>query len=366
MTELLPPRWRREAQRKITVKDVLLLLLGAITGFVGNALFSGDLTITVLLTVVAVLTVIACVSIDRFRFDAEVQLGDIKREIDDHHASLREKLAVDIRHVHAEVQFVEDTGVSTVEGAGHENDHRPAKPKAAYAAATDAVKHATRSIFVIGDYSPPPDEGLALDPNKPPAERSEYFAAIEDILREHSRSEDPAIPKLIYRRYIQRPLAVYDKACLRENSSSPGIVLKKEDMVGDEQAFDHCRRALRIKADAARAGSEKVSIEVRLIPFLPNCPSVLLIDGHLMQFTIPTRIDQPGNGYAALGLLGVLVIQDHAGGTMLCTPFAELFDGLRNLSVFVKGVDDAIAVDDSNRRQEVLGPLPLRSSGIAE
>jgi hypothetical protein len=342
VSEPSPSAWLRETRRKITSKDFLLLVLGLVGGYAGNALYSGEVTTTVLLLVVVGLTVVACVAIDRFRFEADNSLRasheeaaghlvELKRQIDDHHLRLREELDEHLDYVHAAVSFVQDTV--------RRNGNRANGVQPGYDAPRAAVRRATKSIFVIGDYSPPSDEGLGLDPKSPPEKRSEYLAAIETMLSERLESTDLTLPRLTYRRYIQRPLDIYNEVSRRENAAKPGILLRREDMVGDEQAFDHCARVLKVKADADRLHSDKISIEVRLIPFLPNCPSMLIVDGMEMQFTIPTRIDQPGGDYAALGLLGVLVMQDNAKGTRICSPFTDLFDRLRSFSVFVKGVD---------------------------
>lgn len=336
--------WLREAQRKIAPKDISLLVLGGIVGFIGNALFSGDLPTSVLLIVVVTLGLVSVVSIDRFRFDADQSLRgtheeardhllDLKRQIDDHHLELREELDTHLNYVHAAVAFVEDS-------AGRNGDRaRDGRP--GYDTAARAVRRATERIWVIGDYSPPAEEGAGLDPERPPARRSEYLSAIESMLIDRLNLGDPSLPRLTYRRYIQRPLDIFNEVRQREHASfQPGVWLRREDMVGDEQAFEHCARVLQVKATAARMQSDRVSIDIRLIPFLPNCPSVLLIDDDELQFTIPTRTDQPGSDFAALGLLGVLVMQDHANGTQICKPFSGLFDRLRNVSVFVKGTEN--------------------------
>lgn len=341
--------WVREIRRRFSALDVLILILGGVLGAGGNALFAKDLPIATGMLVVAALAVVSAVAIDRFRSDSEAalhstyldvkkQLGDLKSQIDDHHSELREQLDTHLDYVHATVSFVEN--VPSRNGA------RNTAKRAGYDVATAAVRRARRSILVIGDYSPPPEEGPGLGP-EPPVNRSQYLAAIEAMLEERLNSRDPSLPKLTYRRYIQRPLSIYNSAKARETAKQPGIILRNRDMVGDQQMFDHCCRVLRIKASADKSHDDKVSIDLRLIPFLPNCPSVLLVDNQEMQFTIPTRIDQPGDRYAELGLLGVLVMEDHARGAKVCDPFVTLFNRLRDFSVFVRDIEtDAVLIGE--------------------
>lgn len=147
---------------------------------------------------------------------------------------------------------------------------------------------------------------------------------------------------LEYRRFIQRPINIYNKIKQRETTGYPGIVLKPDDMIGDKQVLEHCIRVLDIAARAEAQRSDRIRVQIRVIPFLPNCPSVLLVDDRDVQFTIPTRIDSPGDRYARQGLLGVLVLEDKAGGSEVCYPFEELFATLAQFSATVTKIDDEI------------------------
>jgi hypothetical protein len=334
MTEEVSDTWLRRTRRLVTAKDWILLLVGAVLGFAGNALFAGDLPTLALMIVAGVLTVSSVIALDRFRYSADIetrsQLLMLKNKIDEHHDSLRRELEVHLDQVHSAAAFVPQ---------GRANGSVNGTNSAGYSIATDAVVSAKSRILVIGDYSPPRDQGTAFDPQRLPPKRGGYLEAIEHKLTERLQS-DESHSQLVYTRYIQRPLDIYNEIRARD-TATPGIVLRGNDMVGDEQAFEHCRRVLEIKA-AAKSHGDKVRIDLRIIPFLPNCPSVLLVDRHQLQFTIPTRINEPGDHYAALGLLGVLVLND-IRGEKICKHFDELFNHLVNFSVFVRGVEPAAA-----------------------
>jgi len=111
-------------------------------------------------------------------------------------------------------------------------------------------------------------------------------------------------------------------------------------MEGDTQAFDHCAKVLDIAAEAGKGRRKGIDIKIRLIPFLPNCPSILLVDNREMQFTIPTRIDQSNERYARQGLHGVLVMEDRQGGSQICEHFAKVFSQLQPRSLTVVKVDN--------------------------
>ncbi|WP_433298211.1 hypothetical protein ACQPZQ_20440 [Pseudonocardia sp. CA-142604] len=340
--------WLRETRQRITAKDIFLVVAGAAIGFGLDTLIDNDPSLGALMLAAAGLAVVSGISVARLRSEAATalhdaqeaaaqQLAEVKSEIDDHHAQLREELEAHLDYVHAAVFFVEEA----------RRNGRGRRGQLGYDTATAAVRQARNSIFVIGDYSPPPDEGPGFT-RQPPAKRSEYLSAIETILTDRLNAHDASLPRLVYRRYVQRPLDIYNGVKSRETASQQhGIILTRDDMAGDEQIFEHCQRILDIKASADRIRGAKVDIDLRLIPFLPNCPSLLLVDRREMQFTIPTRIDQPGDHYgAALGLHGVLVMHDHARGAKVCGHFEDLFMRLKDFSVFIKGVsaEDSMVV----------------------
>lgn len=305
--------------------DALTLLLGAALGFAGNAFFNGDVPTGTSLAILAILTLCAVVSISRFRADTEAKTVTMLRGL---HEELQEKLKKHLNQVHAAVSFVPDaSGTESV----------PTNSKPGYDAGTAAVHRAKTRIFVIGDYCPPAGEGAALD--KPPEHRSEYLRAIEQILSERLDDHSHPAPTLEYRRFIQRPINVYNEIKERETAGHPGIALKPGDMIGDRQVFEHCMRVLDIAARAEKQGNDRIRIQIKVIPFLPNCPSVLLVDDRDVQFTIPTRIDRPGDSFARQGLLGVLLLEDKAGGSEVCYPFEELFVKLAQFSAAVIKID---------------------------
>lgn len=324
--------------------DGLTLLLGAILGLAGSVLFSGDISTTSSLLVLAILTFCAAVGISRYRAETEAKAiailegfrGDAIDELRGTHEELQKKLKKHLNRVHASVSFVPDA--SGVSGA-------PASGKPGYDVGTATVRRAQKRIFVMGDYGPPPGEGAALD--EPPEHRSDYLRAIEEMLIGRLEPGLDSAGPLDYIRFIQRPTGVYNRVKKREDAGRPGITLTSDDMIGDEQVFEHCKRVLEIVSRAERQGGDRIRVQIKVIPFLPNCPSVLLVDDRDVQFTIPTRIDRPGDNYARQGLLGVLVMEDNAGGSEICDSFEELFSRLIQFSAAVIKIenDDLTAVD---------------------
>ncbi|MGH3687705.1 MAG: hypothetical protein ACRDQY_14295 [Pseudonocardiaceae bacterium] len=262
-------------------------------GFAGNSFFNGDVSTGISLVILAVLTLCTAVNISPFRADTEAKTVAIIAE-------LQEKLKKHLNQVHA--SFVRETSVT--EGALANSKH-------VYDAGTAAVHRAQKRIFVIGDYCPPAEEDAALD--KPPEHRSEYLQAIEQMLAERLDENSYPAPALKYHRFIQRPINVYKEIKGREATGRPGIVLKPDDMIGDMQVFEHCMRVLDIAARGEKQGSDRIRVQIKVIPFLPNCPSVMLVDDRDVQFTIPTRIDRPRDNFARQGLLGVLLLERQSG-----------------------------------------------------
>ncbi|MGH3717511.1 MAG: hypothetical protein ACRDRI_01475 [Pseudonocardiaceae bacterium] len=261
----------------------------------------------------------AVVAVDRFRVTSEMKLQAT-------HDQLNGELERNLNHVHAAVEYALDRPGLRVSRNG----------VAGYDRLTKEVKRATRQILVLGDYSPPPDAGAALDP---PRYRAEYFDAIEERLRDRLEREATESGRALkYYRIIQRPLDVYDN--IRQRERGGGVVLKPSDMIGDVQAFKHCVEVLKIAKFAADRNSTMIDIKIHLIPFLPNCPSMLIVDNSEVAFTIPTRIDQPVDNYAQQGLHGVLLMQDKANGSQLCAKFEDLFNRLTGISQIVRKVEE--------------------------
>ncbi|MGH3717547.1 MAG: hypothetical protein ACRDRI_01665 [Pseudonocardiaceae bacterium] len=224
-----------------------------------------------------------------------------------------------LNQVHATVSFIPEASGTSV----------AANSKRGYDADTAAVLRARKQILIVGDYCPPPGEGAALD--KLPEHRSEFLQAIEAMLAKRLEGDPGSAPLLEYRRFIQRPINVYNMIKGREMAGNPGITLEPGDTVGDIQVFEHCMRVLDIVTrDETREG-ERIRVQIKVIPFLPNRPSVLLVDDRDVQFIIPTRIDSPGDKCAQQGLLGAFVLEDKAGGSEVCYPFTKLFDKISSI-----------------------------------
>lgn len=323
------PWWKQVRQGlgdDLRWRDGLILLLGSVVGFAGNALFSGDISMAINLAILGFLTFCAAISISRFR--AEIEARSIA-SLEDAHTELHEKLKKHLSHVHTSVTFVPDT--SRANGAA-------TRGKVGYDSATAAVRGARDKILVVGDYCPPPGEDASLD--KPPEHRLEYLQTIEEMLTRRLEEDSELAGILHYRRFIQRPRNVYNRIKERENTTDPGIVLKPEDMIGDEQVFRHCGSVLNTATSADRKRIDRICVEIKVIPFLPNCPSILLVDNRDVLLAIPTRIDRPGDRFARQGLLGSLVMVDKANGSEICDPLEKLLDTLTKFSVTVIEVEN--------------------------
>ncbi|MFF4800937.1 hypothetical protein ACFY1U_21455 [Streptomyces sp. NPDC001351] len=318
---------RRFLRRHFTAIDLLKIILSLASGY-GIALLVEDTRVGVGVLALCVLAASGAFAIDRLRLATEdevssalretkeqvhTDLSTLNREVSTHLARLRNELDRHIDLVHAGVRFIPDSQGDEEDGTG-------------YDVATAAVRKARRRIYVVSDYSPPEGEGATL--LDPPDNRSEYLDAIEDCLTQRLSANGRAGAPLSYHRLIQRPPEIYAEMVQR---SVNGVELRREDMEGDLQAFEHLARVMDIARHAG--ANRRIDIQMRVIPFLPNCPSILLVDDEELQFTIPTRIDQPGDRFALLGLHGVMVMEDRASGTQLCDHFSSLFGRLKTKSL---------------------------------
>jgi hypothetical protein len=318
---------RRFLRRHFTAIDLLKIILSLASGY-GIALLVEDTRVGVGVLALCLLAASGAFAIDRLRLATEdevsgalretkeqvhADLSTLNREVSTHLSRLRNELDRHIDLVHAGVRFVPDSQGDEEDGTG-------------YDVATAAVRKARRRIYVVSDYSPPEGEGATL--LDPPDNRSEYLDAIEDCLSQRLSVNGRADGPLSYHRLIQRPPEIYAEMVQR---SVNGVELRREDMEGDLQAFGHLARVMDIARHAG--ANRRIDIQMRVIPFLPNCPSILLVDDEELQFTIPTRIDQPGDRFALLGLHGVMVMEDRASGTQLCDHFSSLFGRLKTKSL---------------------------------
>lgn len=290
-------------KRHIGVPDIVKMGVSAAIGAGVSLALKGNVTVGAAVTLLGIVTLVGAFSIDQLRAWSEREIRGVVDDLDN-------QLAMHLHDVHAGVRFVpEDTSAGRSRNGHH-----------GYDVATDAVKRAKKRIVVLGDYSPPPGEGPSFD--VPPENRSSYLEEIERQLEARLKLDKTDRP-FQYRRFLQRPADVYDAIARR--SAARSVRLTRQDMAGDLQVFEHCQRVLEI---ASRANGH-LSIDIRVIPFLPNAPSILLIDECELQFTIPNRIDQSVPDQGRLGLKGVLVMEDRANGTQLSVYFDEIFNTLR-------------------------------------
>lgn len=135
------------------------------------------------------------------------------------------------------------------------------------------------------------------------------------------------------------PDALHTVQRMRERGWAADALGGRLAPLSTDQAFEHCRRVLEIARGAsAIGGGRRIQVEIRIIPFLPNCPSILVVDERDMQFTIPTRADDPNeDDFAKQGLMGILSVEDKARGSQVVLHFMELFTRLTRFSTAVIG-----------------------------
>ena len=219
--------------------------------------------------------------------------------------------------VHASVKFVPESN-----------------ERAAYLAAKSAVSAASNRILVVGDYSPPINSRLDQQ-----AKREEYLSFIEQTIVKNAHPKHKnrvGGSKFCYRRIIQRPPELYDY--LSENSTRGDIKLKREYMQGDEQMFEHIQELLKLYSSDDTV-HQNLHLEILITPFLPNCPSILVVDDSKIQFTIPHRGADPLT-FGKQKLFGVLRMEDYKKGNELTEQFAELIDNLKLHSLNVTGISE--------------------------
>lgn len=238
---------------------------------------------------------------------------------------LRNQVKSDISKAHATVYFVDE-------------DSNDPDEEHAYLAAKDAVNKAQHEILVVSDYSPPAGTGATL--GDVPV-RSDYLDHILAIVQERAQelSNAGGSGRFRYVRVIQRPQRLYEHV-RRQHSRDNRVTLLRDHMVGDQAVFEHVRSyfELRDKTPTVRG---RVDHSIHFAPVLPNCPSMLIVDGLTVQFTIPGRsLNQTQSEYGAQQLQGVLVLEDRRNGDEIATHFRRLVEDLTRFSIPVVGVSD--------------------------
>jgi hypothetical protein len=286
--------------------DVFKMFVSLCAGFGLNWIVRGNATAGVAIVALCAVAICAGVALDRLRVQAheelELAVGDLQ-------TSLRE--------VHATVRFEKNE-----------------MPNPSYDVATEAVKVATEQIRVLGDYCPPGHAGNPLA--RLPENRAEYLREIERLLEKRAKAPDGRVPAkpLKYTRYVQRPIDMYGE--IDKRAANGTVSLKAAEADGDLQALDHCRRVIDIER-AAQPG--RIEVEIRVTPFLPNAPSVLVVDNEEIQLTIPQR-EKGGEKHGSQSVLGVLVMRDRRDGKELCEPFEQIFRSLNEISQRVISIED--------------------------
>jgi hypothetical protein len=286
--------------------DVFKMFVSLCAGFGLNWILRGDATTGVAIVALCAVAICAGVALDRLRVHAHAELRLAVRDLE---RSLRE--------VHATVRFEQNE-----------------MPNPSYDVATEAVRQATEQIRVLGDYCPPGHAGNPLA--RLPENRDEYLREIECLLENRAKAPDGRVPSkpFKYTRYVQRPIDMYGE--IDKRAANGTVSLKAAEADGDLQAMDHCRRVIDIDR-AAQPG--RIEVEIRVTPFLPNAPSVLVLDNKEIQFTIPQR-EKGGEKHGSLAVLGVLVMRDRRDGKELCEPFEQLFRSLNEISQHVVSIED--------------------------
>jgi hypothetical protein len=243
------------------------------------------------------------------------QFARMHRSSAEHLEELHEQIDHELEHVHARVRYVPNS-------VG-KNYRSSLAADPGYNESLQRIGEAQHSIKIIGDYSPP--DGML----EPPANRDRYLSTIEDRLRENSE----AGKAFTYVRIIQRPDHLL--ADLHEPSAPGQALLTRQAMDGDMQVFEHCAEVERIKA-AARTRS--LEIELKVCKFIPNCPSILIVDDRYVLFTIPVRHNELGSD-GKHRTHGVLHMTDLKGGQALVRYFADVFQSVANTGASVVRVN---------------------------
>jgi hypothetical protein len=287
--------------------DVFKMGVSLCAGFGLNWILRGDATTGFAIVALCAVAIGAVVALDRLRVRAHKELEHAVRDLQ---RSLRE--------VHATVRF--DRNESTSAG---------------YDVATEAVRQATDEISVLGDYCPPVEAGNPLATL--PENRDQYLQAIEDLLTKRSSTSNRHAPSkpFKYTRYVQRPIDIYDE--IDDHAKNGTVTLQSTETDGDLQALEHCRRVMEIERGAPPG---RIEVEIRVTPFLPNAPSILVVDNKEIQFTIPER-KEGGEKHGNQALLGVLVMRDRRNGKELCEPFQQIFRSLNAISQRIIGIEPA-------------------------
>lgn len=187
----------------------------------------------------------------------------------------------------------------------------------AYHVSASAVLKAENKITIVGDYSP---EG---HPMNVPAYRQTYFLTIESILKNSQR-------EIKYCRFMQREKSIIDGFETHNN-----IILNNKDVLGDEQAFAHCKRVF----DISKV-NPMVTFDLYITQFIPSLPSICIIDNEILLFTIPKSAETDGTDTA-----GVFEFADNTkDGSALISIFYEVTESLKNprVSKKIKSIEDNI------------------------
>jgi len=287
---------------KFDEMDIGKIILGAMVGFI---LKSSLETLQPVYLAIGVLTGFGVYVVVMLAREAIGDLREVKGELEK-----------DLGRVHTVVHFAPQKA-ATKDGILHTTTTE------SYLIAKRAVESACRRIWVIGDYNPPRNIG---DTFVTPERRSDYLHAIIQRLENQVKS-GTNVNELHYMRIIQRPLDVYSQMVNRATVNN--VTLVHDDMAGDEEVFDHCQEAYTLN-EKYRLDS-RINIDLFVVPYLPNSPSVLLIDDKELQFTIPTRVgSMSGAGAAHFELLGILQFVAKRDA-QLPLRFSEVFDSLRNI-----------------------------------
>lgn len=187
----------------------------------------------------------------------------------------------------------------------------------AYKTSLEEVCKAKKNITIIADYSPP-KEPLIVTPK-----RQEYYNTILKVLEDRLNSNKSGEP-LRYVRYMQRPDDIYKKI----KANPEGEIIDSGMIIGDEQAFAHCKKVLELRQDP-----NKIDIELYVTPIIPSLPSILIVDDHKLLFTIPRRkvnaIEETKKGIDPIETAGVMDFTDYSIiGDAIVLPFKNIINSL--------------------------------------
>ena len=328
--------------KKFDVDNVIFIAVTFVCGGISAALFdqifeiitknnnSNGWQINGLLIISLLVTFVALVSLNRIRLairrdffdihssvkkianatydEVRHEISQIRKEIDKNISDTHVKTTSEISEIRREIlsvvsrQFnLHRIGTRYIKNG---QNHDPG-----YLESLKRIKEAKNSIFIIGDYSP------YWQRLQVPNQRNAYLEAIEQKVLEQIK--DRPFDDFRYIRIVQRDREIIN-SMQKTNAILPQVILRMQDMIGDEQIYEHCCQLMQY--DREKPDNARTEISVRVCPPIPNSPSTLIIDNKYILFTIPVKTSSDIHQTD-----GVLLFEDLDGGKAIVSAFVDIF-----------------------------------------